>query len=197
MCAALLCHCSWQVNRKIAIKVIRKCNYVTKLSLLVSIKNDKNLGNKMYSFAFSIRTSFPVGWYRRGQVMCFNRHGHAGIHTEWPTRSKGDASQKVRRNFHFPRKYYFWWGHTVLFICKAMSFIWFLAGENYFRSLTWNFFCYSSQLQPACQRGLMALCALGLVSGDATLAGAALGELMKQKDGKIRQSMDWEGEMRN
>jgi len=43
----------------------------------------------------------------------------------------------------------------------------------------------------------MALCALGLVSGDATLAGAALGELMKQKDGKIRQSMDWEGEMRN
>lgn len=52
-------------------------------------------------------------------------------------------------------------------------------------------------MQPACQRGLMALCALGLVSGDATLAGAALGELMKQKDGKIRQSMDWEGEMRN
>ncbi|XP_020629636.1 tetratricopeptide repeat protein 37-like isoform X1 [Orbicella faveolata] len=41
----------------------------------------------------------------------------------------------------------------------------------------------SSQLQPACQRGLMALCSLGLVSGDATLAGAALGELMKQKDG--------------
>lgn len=30
----------------------------------------------------------------------------------------------------------------------------------------------------------MALCALGLVSGDATLAGAALGELMKQKDGE-------------
>ena len=38
----------------------------------------------------------------------------------------------------------------------------------------------------------MALCALGLVSGDATLAGAALGELLKQKDGK---RMDWEGEM--
>ncbi|RMX42608.1 hypothetical protein pdam_00013366 [Pocillopora damicornis] len=33
----------------------------------------------------------------------------------------------------------------------------------------------SSQLQPACDRGLMALCAFGLVSGDATLAGAALG----------------------
>jgi len=31
----------------------------------------------------------------------------------------------------------------------------------------------------------MALCSLGLVSGDATLAGAALGELMKQKDGKM------------
>lgn len=139
MCAALHCHCSWQVNRKIAIKVIRKCNYVTKLSLLISIKNDKNWGNKIYSFAFSIRTGFPVGWYRRGQVMCFNRHGHAGIHTEWSTRSKGDAFQKVRRNFHFPRKYYFWWRQTVLFICKAMSFIWFLAGENYFRSLTWKF----------------------------------------------------------
>ncbi|KAL9987357.1 hypothetical protein ACROYT_G001647 [Oculina patagonica] len=41
----------------------------------------------------------------------------------------------------------------------------------------------SSQLQPACERGLMALCALGLVSGDATLAGAALGELMKRKNG--------------
>ncbi|KAJ7369927.1 Tetratricopeptide repeat protein 37 [Desmophyllum pertusum] len=41
----------------------------------------------------------------------------------------------------------------------------------------------SSQLQPACDRGLMALCALGLVSGDATLAGAALGELMKRKNG--------------
>lgn len=30
----------------------------------------------------------------------------------------------------------------------------------------------------------MALCALGLVSGDATLAGAALGELMKRNKGK-------------
>ncbi|XP_022804703.1 tetratricopeptide repeat protein 37-like isoform X2 [Stylophora pistillata] len=41
----------------------------------------------------------------------------------------------------------------------------------------------SSQLQPACDRGLMALCAFGLVSGDATLAGAALGELMNKKNG--------------
>ena len=40
----------------------------------------------------------------------------------------------------------------------------------------------------------MALCALGLVSGDATLAGAALGELMKQKDG---ERIDWGGEMGN
>lgn len=31
----------------------------------------------------------------------------------------------------------------------------------------------------------MALCALGLVSSDATLAGAALGELMKNNDGEI------------
>ena len=65
-------------------------------------------------------------------------------------------------------------------------FDWYPAVKNYFRSLTSNFFCYSSQLQPACQRGLMALCSLGLVSGDATLAGAALGELMKQKDGKMK-----------
>nr|XP_058948066.1 tetratricopeptide repeat protein 37-like [Pocillopora verrucosa] len=41
----------------------------------------------------------------------------------------------------------------------------------------------SSQLQPACDRGLMALCAFGLVSGDATLAGAALGELMNRENG--------------
>lgn len=32
----------------------------------------------------------------------------------------------------------------------------------------------------------MTLCSLGLVSGDATLAGAALGELMKQNDGKMK-----------
>ena len=30
----------------------------------------------------------------------------------------------------------------------------------------------------------MALCAFGLVSGDATLAGAALGELMNRENGK-------------
>ncbi|XP_044163899.1 tetratricopeptide repeat protein 37-like [Acropora millepora] len=41
----------------------------------------------------------------------------------------------------------------------------------------------SSQLQPACHQGLMALCTLGLVSGDATLAGAALGELMRANNG--------------
>ncbi|CAH3018534.1 unnamed protein product [Porites evermanni] len=41
----------------------------------------------------------------------------------------------------------------------------------------------SSQLQPPCERGLMALCALGLISSDATLAGAALGELMKRGNG--------------
>jgi len=40
----------------------------------------------------------------------------------------------------------------------------------------------------------MALCSLGLVSGDATLAGAALGELMKQKDGKMKYRRDWGGE---
>ena len=45
-------------------------------------------------------------------------------------------------------------------------------------------FSCSSQLQPACDRGLMALCAFGLVSGDATLAGAALGELMNRENGK-------------
>ena len=49
-----------------------------------------------------------------------------------------------------------------------------------------GFFC-SSQLQPACERGLMALCALGLISNDATLAGAALGELMKRGNGEIKQ----------
>lgn len=67
--------------------------------------------------------------------------------------------------------------------------------ENSFRSLIWNLLCYSSQLQPACQRGLMALCSLGLVSGDATLAGAALGELMKQNDGKMKYRRDWGGEV--
>ncbi|KAK2552919.1 Tetratricopeptide repeat protein 37 [Acropora cervicornis] len=41
----------------------------------------------------------------------------------------------------------------------------------------------SSQLQPACHQGLMALCTLGLVSGDAALAGAALGELMRANNG--------------
>ncbi|XP_015755110.1 PREDICTED: tetratricopeptide repeat protein 37-like [Acropora digitifera] len=41
----------------------------------------------------------------------------------------------------------------------------------------------SSQLQPACHQGLMALCTLGLVSGDATLAGSALGELMRANNG--------------
>ena len=45
-------------------------------------------------------------------------------------------------------------------------------------------FSCSSQLQPACDSGLMALCAFGLVSGDATLAGAALGELMNRENGK-------------
>ena len=48
------------------------------------------------------------------------------------------------------------------------------------------FFC-SSQLQPPCERGLMALCALGLISSDATLAGAALGELMKRGNGEMKQ----------
>lgn len=43
----------------------------------------------------------------------------------------------------------------------------------------------------------MALCALGLVSGDATLAGAALGELMKRKNGKMKQRVDWGGEIRD
>ena len=33
----------------------------------------------------------------------------------------------------------------------------------------------------------MALCALGLISSDATLAGAALGELMKRGNGEIKQ----------
>ena len=33
----------------------------------------------------------------------------------------------------------------------------------------------------------MALCALGLISNDATLAGAALGELMKRGNGEIKQ----------
>ncbi|XP_031551877.1 tetratricopeptide repeat protein 37-like isoform X1 [Actinia tenebrosa] len=37
----------------------------------------------------------------------------------------------------------------------------------------------SSQMNPPCERGLMALCALGLVNNDLTLAGAALGELLK------------------
>ncbi|XP_068693840.1 tetratricopeptide repeat protein 37-like isoform X1 [Montipora foliosa] len=41
----------------------------------------------------------------------------------------------------------------------------------------------SSQLKPACNQGLMALCTLGLVNGDATLAGAALGELMRANNG--------------
>ena len=53
------------------------------------------------------------------------------------------------------------------------------------RSYVTSFLCCSSQLQPACNQGLMALCTLGLVSGDATLAGAALGELMKNNDGEI------------
>lgn len=70
------------------------------------------------------------------------------------------------------------------FLSKIMSNVLLTAVENSFRSLIWSLFCCSSQLQPACHRGLMALCALGLVSGDATLAGAALGELMKQKDGE-------------
>ena len=85
--------------------------------------------------------------------------------------------------------YYFlgkWKQKEQLFMSKGISFVGFPLVENSFRSLTLNFFCYSSQLQPACQRGLMALCALGLVSGDATLAGAALGELMKLKDGKMK-----------
>lgn len=42
-----------------------------------------------------------------------------------------------------------------------------------------TYFSFSSQLSPPCERGLMALCALGLVNSDVTLAGAALGELMK------------------
>lgn len=50
----------------------------------------------------------------------------------------------------------------------------------------------SSQLQPACDRGLMALCVFGLVSGDATLAGAALGELMNKKR-TIRQGFELPG----
>ena len=33
----------------------------------------------------------------------------------------------------------------------------------------------------------MALCALGLISSDATLAGAALGELMKRGNGEMKQ----------
>ena len=33
----------------------------------------------------------------------------------------------------------------------------------------------------------MALCALGLIISDATLAGAALGELMKRGNGEIKQ----------
>ena len=38
----------------------------------------------------------------------------------------------------------------------------------------------------------MALCALGLVSGDATLAGAALGELLKRNKGKkIECGLGW------
>lgn len=41
----------------------------------------------------------------------------------------------------------------------------------------------------------MALCSLGLVSGDATFAGAALGELMKQNDGKMKYRRDWGGEV--
>lgn len=52
----------------------------------------------------------------------------------------------------------------------------------------------SSQLQPACDRGLMALCAFGLVSGDATLAGAALGELMNKKNGKAGYVENYWGE---
>ena len=42
-----------------------------------------------------------------------------------------------------------------------------------------TYLSFSSQLSPPCERGLMALCALGLVNSDVTLAGAALGELMK------------------
>ena len=61
---------------------------------------------------------------------------------------------------------------------------------NAFISRTCNFnltFLFgSSQLQPACVHGLMGLCALGLVSGDAALAGAALGELMKRNNGKMK-----------
>ena len=52
------------------------------------------------------------------------------------------------------------------------------------KTLMFVVFSCSSQLQPACDRGLMALCAFGLVSGDATLAGAALGELMNRENGK-------------
>lgn len=66
----------------------------------------------------------------------------------------------------------------------------FLPRCNAFISRTCNFnltFLFgSSQLQPACVHGLMALCALGLVSGDAALAGAALGELMKRNNGKMK-----------
>ena len=52
------------------------------------------------------------------------------------------------------------------------------------KTFMFGVFSCSSQLQPACNRGLMALCAFGLVSGDATLAGAALGELMNRENGK-------------
>ena len=42
----------------------------------------------------------------------------------------------------------------------------------------------------------MALCTLGLVSSDATLAGAALGELMKNNDGEIILVLPKQGRMR-